>query len=56
MNFSIIILILCVLSSLFAFPYGTWEFQSGNKLGGIAIYFFGIANIAVSIIKFFIPA
>lgn len=55
MNFAIIILILCVFSSLYAFPYGTWEFQNGNKLGGIAIYFFGILNIVISIVKFFIP-
>lgn len=49
----ILIFILCLLSALYAIPYGTWEWQNNNKLGGFVVYIFSAICIIASIANFF---
>ena len=49
MFWNILILILGILSALFAFPYGKWETTQNNKSGGIIVYIISIVGITLSI-------
>lgn len=49
MFWNILILILGILSALFAFPYGKWEIHQKNKMGGIIVYIISTAEIVLAI-------
>lgn len=49
----ILILVLSLISILYAIPYGTWEYQNENKLGGIIVYVFCASCFIASIANFF---
>ncbi|MBQ9314198.1 MAG: hypothetical protein IJ220_04240 [Clostridia bacterium] len=49
MFWNFLILILEILSALFAFPYGRWENTQKNKSGGIIVYIISTAGIALAI-------
>lgn len=37
MIWEILILIFGIISAIYAFPYGIWEFKNNNKSGGILV-------------------
>lgn len=48
-----LVFILGILSILYAIPYGTWEFNNENKIGGFIIYLFCLACLVATITNFF---
>ena len=54
MFWNMLIIILGILSAIFALPYGKWEISQKNKSGGIIVYIISTAVIALSIVQAFI--
>lgn len=48
------ILIMSILSAIYSFPYGIWEYKNNNKIGGVICYFISIACIGLAISNFWI--
>lgn len=49
-----VILILNILTALYAFPYGKWEWQEQNKSGGLLVYTVALICISISIWQLFV--
>ena len=47
-------LLLGIISALYAFPYGKWEFKNKNKAGGISVYITAALCIIISSIQLII--
>lgn len=54
MLWELLILILGIISALYAFPYGIWEWKNKNKIGGICVYITAIICIVLSTLQLFI--
>lgn len=54
MIWEITILILSIVSALYAFPYGKWEWSEKNKIGGVLIYISAFICVVLSGIQLFI--
>lgn len=52
-SMAIIILVLGIISVLYAIPYANWEFKQKNKAGAIMIYIIALATLTTSIIQLF---
>ncbi len=48
MIWEILILLFGIISALYAFPYGIWEFKNQNKSGGILVILIACICIVLS--------
>lgn len=49
-----IVLLMCIASAIYAFPYGIWEYKDGNKFGGIVCLFIALLCVGLAISNFWI--
>lgn len=49
-----IILICGIVSSLYAFPYGKWEWKQQNKIGGAVVYALAILCVLLATLQIII--
>ncbi len=49
MFWDIMILFLGIISGIYAFPYGRWEYLNNNKNGGITVYIISAIGILLAI-------
>ena len=50
----IITLLMCIVSAIYAFSYGMWEYKEGNKFGGIISIFIALLCVGLAISNFWI--
>ena len=49
-----ITLLLCIAASIYAIPYGIWEYKNTNKIGGVICVFISVLCVGLAISNFWI--